>query len=161
MKVASVLLDSPTWLLDVNMPRRLAALLESEGIKTDTDTARGWGNLSNGALLEAAAAAGFRSILTRDRLFGASASAFERFPEFSVVLVTFRSFGHNASEAFQAPGARPIVPRGESLAPRSQRAHGPPAFINTADQPLTLPAASPDSFNPCAATEDVFNKFIG
>jgi hypothetical protein len=47
------------WLLDVNMPRQLVALLESEGIKTDTATVRGWGNLSNGALLEAAAAAGF------------------------------------------------------------------------------------------------------
>jgi hypothetical protein len=34
-------------------------LLESQGIKTDTAVARGWGNLNNGALLEAAAGAGF------------------------------------------------------------------------------------------------------
>jgi len=101
------------WLLDVNMPRQLVALLESEGIKTDTAAARGWGNLSNGALLEAAAAAGFRSILTRDRLFGASASrALRRFPEFSVVLVTLPQLrAQRFLEAFQAAwSAAPIVP---------------------------------------------------
>ena len=101
------------WLLDVDMPRQLVVPLESQGIKTDTAVARGWGNLSNGVLLEAAAAAGFRSLLTRDRLFGESASrALKRFPEFSVVLVTLPQLrAQRFLEAFQAAwSAAPIVP---------------------------------------------------
>jgi predicted nuclease of predicted toxin-antitoxin system len=101
------------WLLDVNMPKQLMVLLESQGIKTDTAAARGWGNLNNGALLEAAAAAGFRSILTRDRLFGESASrALRRFPEFSIVLITLPQLrAQRFLEAFQAAWSlAPIVP---------------------------------------------------
>ena len=101
------------WLLDVNMPKQLMVLLESQGIKTDTAVARGWGNLNNGALLEAAAGAGFCSILTRDRLFGESAArALRRFPEFSVVLITLPQLRvQRFLEAFQAAWrAAPIVP---------------------------------------------------
>ena len=45
--------------------------------------------MTNGALVEAAIQAGFQCILTRDRLFSASAArTLKGFPEFCVVLVT-------------------------------------------------------------------------
>ena len=59
------------------------------GIEARSADDRGWGGLTNGALVEAATQAGFRCILTRDRLFSQSAArALKRFPEFCVVLVT-------------------------------------------------------------------------
>ncbi|MGA2328707.1 MAG: hypothetical protein ABSH05_20715 [Bryobacteraceae bacterium] len=39
------------WLLDVNMPRRLNGFLGSYGIQAQTAEARGWGGLTNGALV--------------------------------------------------------------------------------------------------------------
>ena len=74
------------WLLDVNMPKKAGSLLGEFGIEAHGADARGWGGLTNGALVEAAIRAGFRCILTRDRLF--SESALRRFPDFRVVLVT-------------------------------------------------------------------------
>jgi len=62
------------WLLDVNMPRQLKGLLAELGITAETANAQGWGTLVNGELLEAAASSGFECLLTRDRLFGQSAS---------------------------------------------------------------------------------------
>jgi hypothetical protein len=77
------------WLLDVNMPKKLAPLLGEFGIESYSADDKGWGGLTNGILVEAAADAGFDCILTRDRLFGESAArALKRFPAFSVVLVT-------------------------------------------------------------------------
>ena len=76
------------WLLDVNMPRQLKGLLAELGIPADTANARGWGTLVNGDLLAAAAASGFKCLLTRDRLFGESvAGSLKRHPNFSIVLV--------------------------------------------------------------------------
>jgi len=76
------------WLLDVNMPRQLKPLLAELGITAETANARGWGTLVNGDLLEAAATAGFRCLLTRDRLFGESASRhLKRYPYFAIVVV--------------------------------------------------------------------------
>lgn len=43
------------WLLDVNIPRQLKALLSELGIPSETATERGWGTLVNGDLVEAAA----------------------------------------------------------------------------------------------------------
>src|SRR5438045_3243303 len=77
------------WLLDVNMPKKVTQLLAEFGIEAHTADDKGWGALKNGALVEAAIQAGFRCILTRDKLFSQSAArALERFPEFCVVLVT-------------------------------------------------------------------------
>jgi predicted nuclease of predicted toxin-antitoxin system len=76
------------WLLDVNMPKKLAPLLGGLGIRAECADDRGNG-LPNGTLVEAAVQAGFRCILTRDRLFSESASrALKPFPTFCVVLVT-------------------------------------------------------------------------
>ncbi|HYA40660.1 MAG TPA: DUF5615 family PIN-like protein [Syntrophobacteraceae bacterium] len=76
------------WLLDVNMPRQLRALLADLGITAETANARGWGTLVNGDLLEAASASGFECLLTRDRLFGQSVSRhLKRYPNFAIVLV--------------------------------------------------------------------------
>ena len=77
------------WLLDANMDVHLAPLLATLGIDCDTAASRGWKALSNGQLVAAAQSAGFRCLLTRDRLFGQSASrALQSHPEFALVLVS-------------------------------------------------------------------------
>ena len=55
----------------------------------DPQASRDWKALSNGELVEVTAAAGFRCLLTRDQLFGESASrALKSFPQLSVVVIT-------------------------------------------------------------------------
>jgi hypothetical protein len=77
------------WLLDVNMPKQVRALLGEFGISAQAADDRGWGGLTNGVLVETASQAGYRVVLTRDRLFSESAArALRRFPEFCIVLVT-------------------------------------------------------------------------
>ena len=77
------------WLLDVNLPNGLVAALKEFGIDCDTTAGRGWRELENGELARAASAAGFTSILTRDRLFGESAGkALKHHPGLAVVIVT-------------------------------------------------------------------------
>jgi len=101
------------WLLDVNVPRKLAAVLGELGIEAHTTESRGWDGLTNGALVEAAANAGFTAVLTRDRLFGQSASrALKRFPQVGVVLVTLPQLrGPEFLEAFrQAWEHSPVRP---------------------------------------------------
>jgi predicted nuclease of predicted toxin-antitoxin system len=77
------------WLLDVNLPTRLAARLQSYGITAETTEARGWRELTNGSLAEAAAREGFSALLTRDRRFGVAArSVLDALPTLAVVVVT-------------------------------------------------------------------------
>ena len=77
------------WLLDVNLPKKIGGLLGEFGIEAHSADDRGWGGLTNGALVETAQQAGFQCVLTRDRLFGESAArTLKRFPAFCVVLVT-------------------------------------------------------------------------
>ena len=76
------------WLLDANMDVHLVSVLASFQIPCDTAANRGWKTLSNGDLVRAAVDAGFHCLLTRDQLFGESASrALKLFPEFAVVVV--------------------------------------------------------------------------
>ena len=76
------------WLLDANMDVHLAALLAERGVRCDTATNRGWKALANGALVSAAVRAGFGCLLTREQLFGESASrALKLFPQFAVVII--------------------------------------------------------------------------
>ena len=76
------------WLLDANMDVHLLAVLSGFKISCDTAGKRGWKALSNGDLVSAAVDAGFRCLLTRDQLFGESASrALRLFPQFAVVVV--------------------------------------------------------------------------
>jgi hypothetical protein len=76
------------WLLDANMDVHLLAVLNDYGIACDTAANCGWKALSNGDLVTAAVKAGFRCMLTRDRLFGESAArALKSFPQFAVVVV--------------------------------------------------------------------------
>lgn len=76
------------WLLDANMPVQLVALLKELAIEADTAVARGWNTLANGALVRAAANAGFTVLLTRDRLLGEAAAAAPRaHPDFCIVTV--------------------------------------------------------------------------
>lgn len=53
------------WLLDVNRPRKLTDILGDFGILAETAGTRGWDALTNGALVEAAVAAGFDCVLIR------------------------------------------------------------------------------------------------
>jgi predicted nuclease of predicted toxin-antitoxin system len=77
------------WLLDVNIPTALLRLLESYGITCDATAHRGWRDLTNSALAEVARREGFRVILTRDRMFVASArTVLATAPELAVVIVT-------------------------------------------------------------------------
>ncbi len=77
------------WLLDANVDEHLVALFKQFGIPCDTAGHRGWSALANGDLVARAYAEGFRSLLTRDRLFGESASqALKSFPEFAVVVIS-------------------------------------------------------------------------
>jgi hypothetical protein len=76
------------WLLDANMDVHLVSVLKDFGIACDTAGHRGWKSLSNGDLVTAAVADGFLCLLTRDQLFGESASrALKSFPQFAVVVV--------------------------------------------------------------------------
>ena len=76
------------WLLDANMDVHLVPVLTGFEISCDTAGKRGWQALSNGALVSVAVDAGFRCLLTRDQLFGESASrALKMFPQFAVVVV--------------------------------------------------------------------------
>ena len=77
------------WLLDVNVPQDVCGLLRGFGIESHHTRTRGWHELKNGVLVEAASTNGFDCVLTRDRLFGESAArALQKFPQFAVVLVT-------------------------------------------------------------------------
>lgn len=101
------------WLLDVNLPKKVGGLLGEFGIEAHCAGDRGWGGLTNGALVEKAHRAGFRCVLTRDRLFSESAArALKRFPEFCVVLVTIPQLrGPEFLQQFQNEWARsPIQP---------------------------------------------------
>lgn len=42
------------WLLDVNVPKAVAGLLAEVGVEAHHATARGWGDLKNGVLVETA-----------------------------------------------------------------------------------------------------------
>ena len=76
------------WLLDANVDVHLTSVLEELGIPCETAASRGWKALSNGQLVATAVASGFNCLLTRDRLFGESASrALRLHPTFAVVLV--------------------------------------------------------------------------
>ncbi len=76
------------WLLDANMDVHLLNVLQELGITCETAASKEWKALSNGQLVAAAVASGFDCLLTRDRLFGESASrALRLHPSFAVVLV--------------------------------------------------------------------------
>ena len=77
------------WLLDANMPVQLVAMLKELGLDADSAVSRGWNTLSNGSLVRAAAQTNFTVLLTRDRLFGETASSALRvYPDFSIVRIT-------------------------------------------------------------------------
>jgi len=63
------------WLLDKNVPIQLKTLLSEFGVESVTADSKGWGHLTNGKLVAAAASQGISCILTRDRQFSQSASS--------------------------------------------------------------------------------------
>ena len=77
------------WLLDVNLPTALTGFLQGYGIPAETTAARGWRELTNGDLAQAASRGGFTALLTRDRAFGTAArSALESLPDLAIGVVT-------------------------------------------------------------------------
>ena len=79
------------WLLDANMDVHLYSLLRELGVNAESAAFRGWKALENGQLVSAAIASGFDCLLTRDGLFGESASkALKQFPNFAIVVVTLQ-----------------------------------------------------------------------
>jgi hypothetical protein len=114
------------WLLDANMDVHLAGVLVELGVPCDTAGVRGWKALSNGDLVSTAIAAGFHCLLTRDRLFGESASrALKAFPEFAVVVVDLpqQRWPRYRGTFMAAWTAAPIQPLPGSLI------HWPPAWL--------------------------------
>lgn len=106
------------WLLDVNLPNGLARLLHRYGIACDTTARRGWRELTNGALAEAACREGFRVILTRDRLFLKSAGRpMVVLPELAIVIMTLPQ----AREAALPCGVRGAM--GREVDPAGHRGH--------------------------------------
>ena len=101
------------WLLDANMDVHLVAILASFKISCDTAANRGWKALSNGDLVRVAVDAGFSCLLTRDHLFGQSASrALKLFPHFAVVVVDLRQspWPQYRDQFVALWAARPIEP---------------------------------------------------
>jgi predicted nuclease of predicted toxin-antitoxin system len=106
------------WLLDVNMPKKIADVLGEFGIEAQAADVRGWKGLTNGVLVEAAVRDGFSCVLTRDRLFSESAArALKRFPSFCVVLVAIPQLrGPEFLEQFRLAWNRsPIRPAAGAL----------------------------------------------
>ena len=101
------------WLLDANIDVHLVSVLRGLEISCDTAGQRGWKSLSNGELVRAAFEAGFKCLLTRDQLFGESASqALKHFPEFAVVVVNVaqRPWPQYREEFLARFRERPIEP---------------------------------------------------
>ena len=101
------------WLLDVNLPTALTRLLQGYNIIAETTARRGWRELTNGPLAQAASREGFHVLLTRDRRFGVSAgSTLDALPELAVVIVTLSQVREAAYlSAFDAAWRRrPIEP---------------------------------------------------
>jgi hypothetical protein len=99
------------WLLDANMDVHLVSVLSD--FQISCDTAGQWKSLANGELVRVAVDAGFKCLLTRDQLFGESASqALKQFPEFAVVVVNVaqRPWLQYREEFLARFGERPIEP---------------------------------------------------
>src|SRR5207247_11165781 len=103
------------WLLDVNLPTALAALLHEYDVLAETAAGRGWRTLTNGVLAQTATQAGFRVLLTRDTGFRVSAPrVLAALPEFAAVLVTIPQAREAAyltafAEAWRLEPIRPVA----------------------------------------------------
>jgi predicted nuclease of predicted toxin-antitoxin system len=118
------------WLLDVNVPKQLVAVLGELGRQAESAESRGWSDLTNGELVEAAVEADFTCVLTRDRLFSESAArTLRRFPDFAVVLVRLPQLrGSQFVEEFRNAWAKdPIEPLPGSVLvqPEMERGRSP------------------------------------
>ena len=81
------------WLLDVNVDVRLRQVLYESGIKAESAVTLGWRELANGKLVAAAYAAayaaGFRVLITRDKLFSSAANhVLAKYPDVAIVIMT-------------------------------------------------------------------------
>ena len=113
----------------------MGGLLGEFGIEAHCADDRGWGHLTNGALVGAAQQAGFNCILTRDRLFSESAArALKLYPEFAVVLVTLpqlrsAEFLEQFRRAWLRRPIQPVAGRGWKSAKASHHRTGPSGLV--------------------------------
>ncbi|TWW07899.1 hypothetical protein E3A20_29730 [Planctomyces bekefii] len=106
------------WLLDVNVDIRLRQALYELGIKAESAVTLGWRELTNGKLVAAAYAAGFRVLITRDRLFSSAAShVISKHPDVAIVIMTLPQRPYLAyQQSFKEAWAKsPIVPKGGAV----------------------------------------------
>ena len=76
------------WLLDEGLPISLYKLLQGFDVKVETVEFRGWKGLRNGSLVSVSAEAGFKCILTKDRLFAQDAKkSLSLYPQIAVVMI--------------------------------------------------------------------------
>jgi predicted nuclease of predicted toxin-antitoxin system len=103
------------WLLDANIPTQLVLTLKDLGVEAASAASRGWKQLTNGNLVEAANNAGFSTILTRDRRFQQSASGtLKRFSAMALVVVVLpqapaRDFLRVFESSWAAKPIRPMA----------------------------------------------------
>jgi predicted nuclease of predicted toxin-antitoxin system len=101
-------------LLDHNLPHQLQDVLATYGVKAETAASRGWERLRNGELVEAAHAAGFDTIFTRDLKFGESAStSLKALPTMALVVIKLpqRSWNLYANAFRTAWSQAPVRPQ--------------------------------------------------
>ena len=101
-------------LLDHNLPHQLQDLLAGYGLKTETAASRGWERLRNGELVDAAHAAGFDTVFTRDSKFAESASkSLKALPTMALVVIKLpqRSWKLYADAFRGAWSHEPVIPQ--------------------------------------------------
>lgn len=93
------------WLLDANLDLALVPFLRSQNIDCEAAALRGWADLTNGELAEAAVDAAFTCLLTRDRRFAESAAdALRDRADLAVVVVTLpQQPSEQYLESFKSP----------------------------------------------------------
>lgn len=75
----------------MNVPAKVGAFLSRRGIVCARTDRQGWTHLKNSELVEAAVQQGFQCLLTRDKMFGESATrSLKGHTGFAVVLLSLR-----------------------------------------------------------------------
>ena len=77
-----------TWLLDVNVNRKLIPLLTTLGVRAESSINLGWRLLTNGDLIEMAVNRQSEVMLTNDvRILDSAGKSLLKYPRFAIVLL--------------------------------------------------------------------------
>ncbi len=81
---------SLVWLIDHNLPHTFYRVLREKNIRCQTTGFAKLGHLENGKLTQAAIAAGFKAIITRDKTFAVAAKdVLINYSNFSIVVIQY------------------------------------------------------------------------